>query len=333
MKNLKKIAPILFVCVCIAAAAVIGAAMARRNRVVEQQERPPAQPNAVVQEVEEPEWTAEIEYNGVRYRKRDNLKSILFMGVDNAKSGLDSDKLGNNGRTDTLILLIVDETEKSMQMLQISRDTYTDVDVYDNNGDYLYSGKMQITMQYSFGDSPTRGAFLTKRTLSEVLYGIDIDGYFSLTMDGITALTDAMGGIEVTIPEDYTDVDPAFVKGEKILLSGENAERILRYRDVNETGSNDVRMERQAWFVRQLVATLQKRSKSDISKLLDDADPYLSTDLSAEMMKELFSYKLSDEVLKVPGQTVLGDEGRDEYHVDNDALRELIIDRYYEPIE
>ena len=64
-----------------------------------------------------------------------------------------------------------------------------------------------------------------KKTVSELLYGMPIAGCFSMTIEGISTLNDAIGGVSITVPEDYTDIDPAFVQGTTLTLTGEQAEK------------------------------------------------------------------------------------------------------------
>ena len=71
-------------------------------------------------------------------------------------------------------------------------------------------------------------------------------------------------------------------------------------------------------------------SGSYYDKFYSLLSPYLVTDLSADQIDELGQYELSDdEVLYVPGEIRDGDP-YEEYHVDEEALEELLVDTFYQ---
>lgn len=271
-----------------------------------------------------------IEQDGVTWRYNTRLRTVLFMGVDTRAGAENKIGIGNNGRSDTLLLFVIDPDEERIQLITISRDTMTKVDVYDRDRNYLFSGKMQVTMQYSFGDSAARSCQLVKSKISDLLYDLPINYHCSLTLDGILAASDLLGGIKLTLEDDWTDIDPTYTAGSTITLKGEQLERFLRYRDIQVSGSNDVRMSRHGWFIRQLFSQMGTVGSAGVEMLLDKLDPYLETDLDADTIKQLTSYHLSDEILKVPGETIRG-KAHDEYYVDEEACKQMILDVFYIP--
>ena len=283
---------------------------------------------------DEVDWEGTVTVDGVTYRRRTDLKTVLFLGVDNTYTSEFGDGLvGNNGRSDAIMLFLMDTKTGTTDLLTISRDTITEVDVYDGKGELQFSNPMQITLQYSFGNSPRRSCFLTQRTVSELLYGARIDGYFSLTMDGIPVIVDEFGGITLTLPEDYSYIDRSYTKGATITLNGDQAERFVRYRDTNEFGSNERRNERQSWFVTELFRQIRSMDDADgtVEHLLDIADKYIETNLDAETMMRFLHSTLS-QTYKVPGEVRAG-ELHNEYYVDEDGLRDLVIQLFYRPVE
>lgn len=101
-----------------------------------------------------------------------------------------------------------------------------DVKIYGLEGDYLSTETAQIATQYAYGDGEMRSCQLSREAVSTLLYDIPINDYLSLNMAGIAPITDQIGGVEITIPEDYTAIDPAFVQGSTIVLNGELSENI-----------------------------------------------------------------------------------------------------------
>ena len=273
----------------------------------------------------EGEWGARVRWKGETYVRRDKLQTMLFMGVDNVR--YEEQALGAAGRTDTLILFVLNTEDQTAKLITISRDTMVDVDVYDDTGRKLFTGEMQITMQYGYGDSPKRCALLTERRVDELLHGIRIDGYLALTMDGIAPIVDGLGGVRLTLDDNYTEVNPAYVKGAVVDLDGASAQRLIRYRDTKTLGSNSERMARDAALIQQMFAQMRSGSIS-VGHILDLADAYMDTDLSAETLRNFARYAVEDEILTLPGQSRAGDS--DEFYVDDEGVKALLIDVFYE---
>lgn len=276
-----------------------------------------------------------ITYQGQKYRYNTALKTILFMGVDNTEAVEVKDYAGRGGQADVLMLFILDTEQKTIQTLQISRDSMIDVDVYDMAGEQIATDQAQIATQYAYGDGAKKSCLLTKEKVSELLYGIPVQSFFSLNIDGIAVVSDAIGGIEITVPEDYTEIDPSFRKGETILLKGSLAEKYVRYRDTTVTGSNNERMERQRQVIEAAAVQLPERLKQDpnlYKRLLKDADPYMVTDLSAGEVDKLTTYESQPNIVKVPGEVIAG-EKHDEYHVDDEKLYDLLVKLFYKKVE
>ena len=311
-RNKKKF---LLVLACLAAFVVIVAVLSRVfNRRVERTVA------AAVQTETKQDDT--VTRNAVLYEPDTSVRSYLFLGVDDA--GLDYKNYGRGGRTDTILLLI--RKGEELRILEISRDTMTEVDTYNVSGDYLSTGVMQINMQYSFGDSPRRSIYLTKRCVGDLL-GIDINGAIALDMSGIAPIVDALGGIDVYMEEDCSYIDPAYTQDAEIHMDGKEAERFIRWRDTGISGSNDARMSRHTWFIRQM---LSQADPANVNALFNAADPYLNTDMTAEEMKALYDCELA-ETVRLPGQTRAG-ALHDEFYIDEDALCDTVLRLFYTPM-
>lgn len=283
----------------------------------------------------EPDFEGTVVLDGKTYRRRTDLKTVLFLGVDDTETvEAEGIQVGNRGRADAIVLFVLDTTAKTIQAVAISRNTMTEVDVYKGNGDLAYSGVMQINMQYAFGDSPSRCNFLVKRTVSELLYDVRIDGCLSMTMEGIAVIVDGMGGITLTMPRDYTEIDERYTAGATVTMDGAAAERFARYRDTSIRGSAEDRLERQSWFVHTMFRQLKEQGNMEerLDWMLETAEEYIETDLDAETIKMLANYEMLDETKKVPGTNVAG-KLFDEYYVDEEALQALILALFYKPAD
>lgn len=272
-----------------------------------------------------------ITYKGKKYEYNHHLKNILFMGVDKSEQ-MEESEAGQGGQTDTLILLSMNRENKTTTLLQIPRDTMTDIDIYDINGEYLTTEREQISLQYAYGDGKKKSCRMTMEAVSDLLYEVPVDSYLAMSVDGIAEVTTLMGGVTLTVPKDYTKIDPAFKAGETIVLAGEQAEKYVRYRDVEVSGSNLERMERQEQFMEALARQIQGKDTAWYQQLLQEAQGYLTMDLTLEEVERMKSYQMAEQIEKVPGEIKPGGE-HDEFVVDNQKLQDLVIKLFYKPVE
>lgn len=273
-----------------------------------------------------------VTYQGETYEYNTNLKNVLFLGVDKEADSVVGETVGRNGQADCILLMIMDQEAKETTLLQISRDSMTDVDIYGITGSYLATEHVQIALQYAYGESDSRSNWLMKNAVSHLLYEIPISSVIALTVDGIGEVTSAMGGVTLTVPKDYTSVDPSFAEGATLTLQGDLAERYVRYRDITVTGSNNDRMERQNQFIQAMFQQMQNINAAAYESILSSADPYLTTDMSAEELHHLKDYTIHQEIETVPGTAAPGEE-HEEFTVDDQALYELILKLFYKKVD
>ena len=273
-----------------------------------------------------------IYYDGEAYVYDNNKKNILFLGIDKDEEITLNDEIGKSGQADTIMLLSIDRKTNTTNILQISRNAMTDIDLFDKNGNYYTSIKAQLATQYAYGNGADTSCWATKRTVSELLNNLPIAGYFALDISGVSIINDMIGGVTITIPEDYTEIDPTFVKGAKITLSGEQAEKYVRYRDPDMIGGNDLRMQRQAQYIPALLTSLRKiseKSEEELNYMIDTISKYMVTDLSAEELKVMLKMNWSMEGIEtVPGESKKG-EKYEEFYVDEEKLEKILIKTVY----
>ena len=284
--------------------------------------------NGNIQEIESENT---VTYDGKKYTYNEDLKAILFLGVDKREEVQVQTYTGRGGQSDCILLLVMNKKEKTTTLLQVSRDSMVDLKIYDSAGELLTTERGQLALQYAYGDGEKKSCRLTRDAVSNLLFGIPIDGYISMNIDGITAIVEALGGVDITFEEDYTELDTDWIKGATVTLYGAQAERFVRYRDTKVMGSNNLRMERQIWFLRALFSQVKERASGNPSlydTLLDAVSPYMVSDLTAEEMKALSDYQMEEEIEKVPGEVQSG-EKHDEYIVDDEKLFEILLKVFY----
>lgn len=273
-----------------------------------------------------------VYYNGEAYKYNYNLKNILFMGIDNNAEIELENMPGTGGQADCIMILSVDRENKTTKVLQISRDSMTDVDIYDTSGNHYTTIKAQLATQYAYGNGAKNSCWAMKKTVSELLYELPIDGYVAMDIAAVSKINDALGGVTITVPEDYTSIDPAFIKGETITLDGEQAERYVRHRDITIIGDNKLRMQRQTQYIPALFETFKNKiedTKEEIERLYSEISPYVVTDLTVDEMTSMLEYSWDAEnVTFVEGESVAGEEF-EEFYVDDKKLQEIIMKMFY----
>ena len=282
----------------------------------------------------------QILVKGEVYEYNKDILTFLCMGVD-SRSGIAKEKTpGKAGQADALLLVVVNPRKEEIHVIAINRDTMTDIEIYDTAGMYLEEEKGQITLQYAYGDGREKSCQLMEQTISELFYGIPIHGYGALSMQSIATLNDAVGGVEVTILEDMTRFKKNWTKGPQVKLTGEDALLYIQRRDTSKAESNLGRVERQKQYLTAYVKQLKEKIKEDVTfpvTLLGKIQKYLVTSLSVQeityLADTLLGYEFSMEnIISIPGETRMG-EKYEEFYVDEEALKQIVIDVFYDKVE
>lgn len=325
MKNKNKIVIILVV-VC---AVLLGGVVYTVTREKESSEKKTA---STEQKTEDESQSGIVTIDGEKYKRNSDIQTVLFMGIDKQAKTDFHNNPGENGQSDSLNLLAVDRAAKTAQIIQISRDSMVDIDIYDVTGEKLMTEQGQIALQYAYGDGEEESCRLTSEKVSELMYGVEVDSYVSLTLEGMIVATDELGGVTLTVPEDYTAIDPAFVKGQTITLNGEQAEKYVRSRDIDVLESNNQRMERQSQFMGALIEKINGLDgNSQYLSLYEEMKPYMITNMTADEMKALSEYEIASEMIKVPGE-IIEKDGHAQFIVNNKELQKIILKTFYKKI-
>jgi anionic cell wall polymer biosynthesis LytR-Cps2A-Psr (LCP) family protein len=264
------------------------------------------------------------------------LTNILLLGVDTrGEVGMD-EEAEFAGQADAIILLTLDSRTETVHMLQISRDTMVEVDVVGESGEVIRTFEGQLALQHSYGGGERSSAFAMRRTTSRLLQGLPIHGFITLYIDAIQALNDEIGGVTITLSDDFIYIDPAFAEGETVTLDGSQAERFVQYRDMNNLYGNDNRMIRQTIYFAALFDRLRELVGDTVesyAELYELLEPFMVTDLRVRDIPRFIGYNYGEEeVVFLPGE--LSREGRYAvFHVDDEVLEEMIINTFYVPIE
>lgn len=282
----------------------------------------------------------QLEYRGVRYRLKSRLTTILLAGTDAGAQNAQSPVLQyrNGGQADFLLLLAIDDAQKTITPIQIDRDTMTEITVVNVLGQVSGSRMGQICLAHSFGDG---GETSCERLVSAVcgyLKGTPVDHYFVLNMEGISDLNDALGGVQVTLRHDFSMIDPEMTAGKTMVLTGGQAEAYVRERSLLNESNADRQLRQQEYMLAAKDALLAglKRDRSFISDLRDELDAYITTDMGNARLinysRSALDYKPLP-VQMVAGEYQIGRNGFIEFIPDESSLMELVIRTFYVPMQ
>lgn len=270
------------------------------------------------------------------YEVTHNLDCYLFMGTDDSGNEEAVGTKEYRGRmADFLLLYVMDKTDNTYGFLQINRDTMADVPYLNTDGDGEGDFRQQICTAHWYGSDPDMGCENTMFVTSELLGGLNIEGYYSIHMSDVKKLNRSIGGVRVTIDEDMTMVDPAMKKGATLTLTDEQAEKFVRARMEVGDGENLSRMKRQKQFMQAFITTAQDRIKEDpgfINQVYEQLESGAVTDIPenrvSAMVNSMHKCKYQG-ILQLKGTTELGDTMDDgilhtEFTADEDSIVEAV---------
>ena len=280
-----------------------------------------------------------VTYQGKAYAYNDHLSNFLFLGIDSREKARTQVGRADAGQADAIFLLSWDRVDHSLTGITIPRDTITEIEIFDQEGNSAGKSRDHINLAYAYGDGGRESCELMEAAVSNLLYGLPIQGYCSINMDGIPVLTEAVGGVTVTVPDDsLEEVNPQWTRGSQITLTGDNVEDFVRYRDTSVSQSALGRMDRQQIFLNayaQKAREVYAKDPSFITDLYTSLTDYMVTDISNDQFIQIMEglgTEGNTTTWTLPGEGTQG-EGFDEYHVDDSQLDEKIIETFYKEVE
>lgn len=126
--------------------------------------------------------------------------NILVLGLDRRPGEPEN----TPSRSDTMFIASIDRAQGRLQMLAIPRDYWTDVPFGNTPGDWAQA---KVNAAYSYGqfyNYPGGGAAAAVAAVQHD-FQITIDHYVVIDWTGFVQLIDAIGGIDITVPEQIAD--------------------------------------------------------------------------------------------------------------------------------
>ncbi len=245
--------------------------------------------------------------------------TVLIMGVDERAQEDDY------WRTDTMIVGTLDPVTMEAGVLSIPRDLWVPIPGYTEG---------RINTAHAIGDAydhPGGGTALAVETV-EYNLGIEVDHFVRVNFQGFVQLVDAIGGIEIEVPETIDDpqypdynygYDPLYIEAGTHDFDGEMALKYARTR--HSTGGDFDRARRQQQVILailervtdlNMLPKLAQRAPEIVNMIEDSVkiDPNLQLDeiialanLAVEIDPEEIHFRVIDESCTLFKTTPEGD--------------------------
>lgn len=276
----------------------------------------------------------EITYKGVTYVPKGNLETYLFAGIDSNDKVKEITEYDGTGQCDVLIVLVRDRTTDTCKLLTIDRNTMTPIRSLEDDGTYIDTSEAQISLAHAMSlDHKTR-AENTVDAVSTLLGGHKIDSYAMVNMGAIQIVNDMVGGVTVTVLDDFPDSD-TLIKGNTVTLMGEDAYRYIHDRKTVADGLNQNRMERQAQYEAAFKSAFSAKCGEDKTFPLDvyhALEDYMTTNVGAKKFSRLallLTDENDEEKVSIEGTYGFDEDGWQTFTPDKDSLQEAILSLFY----
>lgn len=196
---------------------------------------------------------------------------ILLLGTDESRVN-----------TDVIMLIMCDLRGSAVHILQIPRDTFVP-------GFTSFSG-CKLNSVYTHGN-PEKTPVQRTADCLETLFRVPIDRYLTVSCTDIAECVDLIGGVPVDMPYAITYEAGKYIPAGEQVLSGEQAEWLLRFRH-DYTEGDIGRMKAQRIF---LAAAMQRMRSLSAGEMLNalriiTAKQSIGSDLSVDEIAQLASF-------------------------------------------
>ena len=221
--------------------------------------------------------------------------NILLIGADTIS--------GRSARSDTMILMSVNNVKKRIVFTSFMRDTYVSIPGYKDN---------RLNAAFAAG-----GPNLLIRTIKQN-FDIDVDFYITVSISSFEMAVDVIGGIDLTINETNYDYFKNWdgIKGlsqveatdgtHTVHLSGGSALGYARSR--NFSNGDFTRTLHQRDLLKQVAYSCKSLSLSELHSLMKAVLPYVVTNIPKETLKSMIwnvltyvTYDITDARVPCPG--------------------------------
>lgn len=277
-----------------------------------------------------------VNVDGVNYVLNDDVQGILVLGLDKFDEARDDAGFYNDQQADFLMLFVVDNEKETFSAIHLNRDTMAEINVLGVAGEKIDTFTGQLALAHTYGNGREVSCRNTVDAVSGVLNDINIERYISVTMDAVAVVTDLVGGVEVEINDDFSDIDDTLVMGETVTLNSSNVLNFVRTRQGLEDSSNTARMTRQQDYLTSLFKAFNEKAEEDESFIVDSAlklSDYIVSNYTVNQLENLVenlsTYEFK-EIYSIDGESKAGEKFM-EFYADQNDVNRLLLDLFYIP--
>ncbi len=217
------------------------------------------------------------------------ITNILILGKDSS--------MLEQGRSDAVMILSIDEKQNKLKLTSIMRDSYVNMDGHSSQ---------KLTNSYAFG-----GSLFTLKTVNQN-YNMNITDYVQVDLYGFAKIIDYLGGISINVKPDevvwanyyikemaeFQNIKPPLVTNPGTqILSGIQA---VAYSRIRYVGNNDFeRTSRQRTVFTTLFNKLVYKNITEIPGVIDTLSKYVETSLTPNDIMELSKYVLIHRITTI----------------------------------
>ncbi|QJA09344.1 LCP family protein [Romboutsia sp. CE17] len=223
----------------------------------------------------------------IKYEGKNGVTNILLVGTD-GRPGEES------SRSDSMMILTVDDVNKSLKLTSLARDSYVDIPGH---------GYQKLTHAYAYGQ-----ANLLIETIEDN-FEIDIHNYVVVDFYSFMDIVDSLGGVTVTVQESELEEVNKFIpetykwddnpeKGDIQYIESAGKQKLNGYQALSfsRIRKNDSAMERdrrQREVIQGLLSSVKSLPISKYPGLIDTVLPYVKTNMKPSQILGLGSTVLS----------------------------------------
>lgn len=170
--------------------------------------------------------------NGTTLKETNGRTNVLILGISGGShAGADL--------TDTMLVASIDAKRNRLALISIPRDLWSD------------TLKDKINSAYHYGEEKkSGGGMVLAKAITEDVVGLPVHYGFLVDFSGFTTIIDQIGGIEVTVPNSFTDLEFPIVGKEDDACDGDPL-FLCRYQPLTfEVGKQHMDGQRALQYVR-----------------------------------------------------------------------------------
>ena len=211
--------------------------------------------------------------------------NVLLVGIDARDGETDS-------RSDTMMLVTLDNANKEIKLTSFLRDSYVEI-----------AGKNYWS---KLNSAYFRGGIQMLSDTLELNFKVDIQYYALVDFEIFTTIVDTLGGINVDVTEKeshYTynsgdvGVPVRIPSGKDVLLNGEEA---LWYSRIRYLDSDFQRTQRQRKVITAIVEKASTKSLTELYSLAEAIIPLIKTNMSSNQIMSLGLAAVKNKVYSYP---------------------------------